>query len=116
MQIEQISALTLVAVIAANILLSGVVLLWGRKLPRQGDWLIGTGLLGAVLAVVLSWSSLGEWQFGPARVLRGWVLGHRDPKSLGVGILEDPLSYAMTILFAAVASAMLLGRSLGKSS
>lgn len=98
-----------------SVLLGAVVYLLGRKLPRNGDWLAGLGVL--LLLIVSCW---GLFSFWPSDVhqniggsfVRGWVGRGSDPSSITVGLLPDLAALSMTVLFAVIAAVVLSNRAL----
>jgi NADH-quinone oxidoreductase subunit L len=86
--------------------LSGFALvgLFGRRLPRQGDWL-ATGIMGVVLALALT--IFGHiFQLRSPTAADRWISPWFDPQGNGaawpVGILVDNLSAVMVVVVATV--------------
>jgi hypothetical protein len=86
-----------------------VVLSWGRKLPRQGDWLVGLGLLGLLIGSVISGIRFSEHGFVPETWGRGWIWPHDEVGAITVGVLNDALGVAVAMLCALVAALGLIG-------
>lgn len=101
-------ALLLVVVLA---LICGclVVLSWGRRLPRQGDWLVGFGLLALLVGCMISAIRFSEHGFAPETWGRGWIWPHDEVGAITVGVLSDALGVAVAILAALVAALGLFG-------
>ena len=82
---------------------------WGRRLPRQGDWLVGLGLLTLVTLSGIGWSVLAEHGFAPESWLRGWIGPREETGAITVGVLRDPLGLTLAIVAAVVAAVTLFG-------
>lgn len=85
------------------------VLSWGRKLPRQGDWLVGLGLLILLIGSVINGIRFTERAFAPEIWSRGWIWPHEETGAITVGILNDAIGEAMAILSAIAATLGLIG-------
>ncbi|MCX7626395.1 MAG: NADH-quinone oxidoreductase subunit L [Candidatus Sumerlaeaceae bacterium] len=81
-----------------------VVGLFGRRLPRYGDWL-ATGIMGIVLALGLVLFSFVFQLHSPVAAFR-WISPWFDPRGNGikwpVGVLVDNLSATMVVVVATV--------------
>lgn len=100
--------LMLAVLLAAS---AGLALLtWGRRLPRNGDWLVGICLAALAGAVGASMASIAEQGFRAKVLLRGWVLPPGEAGSITVGILEDQVGLLMTGLSLAVGALLLSQR------
>jgi len=105
---RDIPMLLIIPLIGA-LLVGTVLLVWGRKLPRQGDWLAGAALVG------LFCSALIEWRIMPAQPeawLRGWIGNREHGNAVAVGIIQDPLGLVMTGLGAIVSALFIVNRRL----
>jgi NADH:ubiquinone oxidoreductase subunit 5 (subunit L)/multisubunit Na+/H+ antiporter MnhA subunit len=80
-----------------------IVMTWGRRLPRQGSWIIGLGLLVLLVVVGIDWSILSEEGFAPQPWLRGWIWPREEVGAITVGVLRDALGLSMASLTALVA-------------
>jgi len=84
-----------------GVLVSGlVVLIWGRKIPRNGDWVIGVAHLSFLVAVGLNISS--TYQLGSSGWLRGWVWPRNELGSISIGIIRDYLGLVLSGISALV--------------
>lgn len=80
-------------------------LLWGRRLPRGGDWLVGVFLAFLFGALLYAGNSLLEVGGGAKIWIRGWIWPVDSAGSLAIGLLQDPLGLVMAgliLLFSAV--------------
>jgi hypothetical protein len=84
-------------------------IIWGKKLPRQGDWLVGLGLLTLFILTGLNWGVLSDEAFTPQTWLRGWIWPKEETGAITVGVLRDSLGLTLTTLTALVAASLLLG-------
>ena len=71
---------------------------WGRRLPREGDWLIGLGLLPLLLVAILSWMDYLQGNLQPVPWLRGWIAPRVEQRAVHVGILQDFAGLTMALL------------------
>jgi hypothetical protein len=86
-----------------------VTLAWGRRFPRQGDWLVGLGLLALLVGALISGARLSERAFAAEAWARGWIWPHDAPGAITVGVLRDALGVAFSVLMGLVAASGLLG-------
>lgn len=88
------------------LVLGGVVaLLWGRRLPRAVDGLVGVLLLFVFGTLVYAGNGLLDEGSGAKVWIRGWIWPLDSRGALAIGLLEDPLGLIMaglTIIFSAV--------------
>ncbi|MCM2322091.1 MAG: hypothetical protein NDJ90_02405, partial [Oligoflexia bacterium] len=101
--------------VAALVLLLGaglITLTWGRKLPRQGDWVIWSGLLVTFAAFAARAVMHSEDGFKPFLLSRQWVGGSGEEGAIAVGLLEDPLGFAMSGLVLLIVALVLSNRQL----
>lgn len=76
----------------ALLLASGIALLvWGRKFPRQGDWLAWLTLAVAAAPVGLGFAWLADGSLSGQEWIRGWILPREDAGALTVGLALDSL-------------------------
>jgi hypothetical protein len=85
-----------------------VALTWGRKLPRQADWLVGLGILALFVAGVIGGLRLSEQGFAPEAWSRGWILPHDEPGAITVGVLRDALACGFVVLVSIVSACALI--------
>jgi len=94
------------------LLFSGlIVFAWGKKLPGRGVWLVWAALLLLLTGVALDSGALLNVPFKIKIWMAGWIWPRQDQSAITVGILHDPLSFAMSVLSSVVAGALLLNRS-----
>lgn len=101
-------ALLMAAVLA---LLGGslIVLVWGRRIPREGDWLVSLGLLSVLVVSGIGWSLVADQGFAPQEWSRGWIWPRDEAGAITVGVLRDTLGLSLSILSALVAASFLFG-------
>lgn len=100
--------LSLVACVLAGLL----VFVWGRKLPRQGDWLTGATLLAFLVATVVGANNLiGEGQ-GIQVWQKGWIWPHDELGAITAGVLQDGLGLCMAALTAVLSLLAIFSRPL----
>ncbi|MGK5083590.1 hypothetical protein WDW37_09820 [Bdellovibrionota bacterium FG-1] len=91
------------------LLVGGIVLmLWGRKLPRQGDWLVGLGLAALMIDAGIGWIALSEDSFQPQTWLRGWIWPRAEEGAITVGMVRDAVGLAVAVLTVLVSACLLL--------
>ncbi|MBC7691263.1 MAG: hypothetical protein H7222_05795 [Methylotenera sp.] len=87
----------------SSVLFGVIVLSSGKRLPRQGDWLAGLGVLLIFAWVILSWGTDHQW-------LVGWIWPKNEAISLQIGIWSDVLGSTLTFVGALLAGILLLSR------
>ncbi|MCM2278029.1 MAG: hypothetical protein NDJ89_08115 [Oligoflexia bacterium] len=102
----------LVAGIAYFLLAGLIILIWGRRLSRHGDWLAWSGVLVALgvfaaLAGALAEEGYRAWHLG-----RGWVGSPGETGAIAVGVLEDPVGLAVALIALALTAVAFSSRQL----
>ena len=96
----------------ALLLFAGVsVLIWGRRIPRIGGWLIGAPALFVLFVAFSSWNFLSEVRFEPRIWARGWIGLVDQPGAITVGIIQDAIGMALSGFVVLLSVLVLLGRS-----
>jgi hypothetical protein len=106
------SSATLLTFCLLVLLFIGVVIFaWGRKLPGRGSWLVWAGLLLLATAVGFDTGFFLKEDFRIKIWQVGWIWPREDMSAITVGVFQDPLSLAMTILTTFVAAIVLMMQS-----
>lgn len=88
------------------LVLSGIVtLIWGRRLPRNGDWLVALFLAALAGSLIFAGNGLVEEGVHSRAWLRGWIWPVDAEGALTGGIIQDALGLVLaglSVLFAAV--------------
>jgi len=92
-------------------LLAGFVgLVWGRALPRCGDWLCGLALVGLFLGILLNQPALFNGSVGSETWIRGWIWPKGEVGSILIGLLSDPMGLAMSTAAVMIALFAIMNR------
>lgn len=89
-----------------------ICLTWGRRLPRNGDWLVGIGAIGLLTVAALASSSYFEDPSAPKTWIRNWIPPRGELGAVNVGILHDSLGLAIMALASGLAAISLTARRL----
>ena len=88
----------------ATLLVSGfciffgcILMSWGGKLPRRGDWLAGLGILSLLILMVLSWGEHLQW-------VVGWIWPKTEALSVQVGLFSDLIGSSVSIVATLIAA------------
>lgn len=95
----------LMSAIVLNFLIGILLLLFGRRFSRQGDWLVVLGLLFLEVTCGINWKIRGY-------VLMGWIGKWNELKTAHVGLMLDPLGLAMTMLAGGIGLLIIFNRNL----
>jgi hypothetical protein len=94
----------------ALLALSGVITLaWGRKLPRNGDWLVGIFLAVLAGGLIFAGNGLVEEASRAHVWLRGWIWPVDREGAVPAGILQDPQGLVLAGLGVIFAALLLAG-------
>ena len=86
-------------------------LVWGRRLPRSGDWLAGVGLAFPAGALVLATHALSQDSWKSIAWLRGWVWPPSSEGAITVGLSIEPIGLIFSFLIILVSAVVLANRS-----
>jgi hypothetical protein len=89
------------------VLCSSLVLTWGRRFPRGGDWVVGIGLFIFLAAQLFAGNALFDNALKTKTWTRGWILPPDMPGAITVGVIQDTLGLS-TCLFLTLVAVMLL--------
>lgn len=78
-----------VLLIMMPLLAAMIVWIWGKKIARQGDWLIGIGLLCSLIGLAIAGVDLYRHDFKPELLQTGWIWSRTQAGSITVGLLLD---------------------------
>lgn len=108
--IQSQSAPFILVVSIALLALSGVITLaWGRKLPRNGDWLVAVFLAVLAGALIFAGNGLVEEATKAHVWLRGWIWPKDLEGALPAGVLQDAQGLVLAGLGVIFAALMLAG-------
>lgn len=77
---------------------AAIVLLWGRRIARQGDWLIGLALAFSFIGIVFAGAEMYRQGFKPELWQRGWIWSRSEVGSITVGLLTDFSGLAFALI------------------
>lgn len=77
---------------------AAIVLLWGRRIVRQGDWLIGLALSFSFIGFVLASIEMYRQGFKPELWQKGWIWSRSEVGSITVGVLTDFSGLAFALI------------------
>jgi hypothetical protein len=97
--------------IAVLFLCSLVVASWGRRMPGRGSWLVWSALAILLTGVGLDSGVLLKNNFETRIWASGWVWTRDEPGAITVGLIQDPIGFAMVIMAVLVSGAVLLSQS-----
>ncbi len=98
------SPMVLFAGVAALLLAAMVILSWGKRIPRQGDWLAATWLILLLGVIIFQCILLQEDALQPSYWSGGWIWPKDENGAITVGLIRDVmgLSFAALSVLAAV--------------
>lgn len=93
--IDQVASLWILGSLLGTFVLGLVLLRWGHRLPRRGDWLVGIALVAVLAAVLLNQVGPGEASTASMDI-RGWIWPREEAGAIRVGVLRDLLATLIT--------------------
>jgi len=87
------------------------VFTWGKKLPAKGSWLIWGGILSVFTGIGLDTGLFLKQEFKTKIWMAGWIWPRDEMSAITIGVIQDPLSYAMIALSAFLVMVLLLNQN-----
>src|SRR4051812_539822 len=112
METARLTAVAILSGIGVSLAVALALLAWGRRLPRQGDWLAGLALLASFLVPLWVWLGHEAWAFDTRATFWGWIWPRAERGALNVGLLEDPVSLSLAMLTALLGAVFVGSRGL----
>lgn len=85
-----------------------VLMVFGKSLPRRGDWLAGLAVLAQIAGISVSWSEHIDAGFQSVMWTRGWIGTASETTSISVGLIRDTLGLSLSSLAALLIGLLLL--------
>lgn len=93
------------------ILTSAGLFLWGRRVPRQGDWLMALAFALSFVGLSIAGIQLARLAFKPDVWERGWIWSRSELGSITIGIFADPTGLAIALMMILAALVLLSQRA-----
>lgn len=98
--------------LAAALALGLITTFVGERLPRRGDWLAALAVSLPAMALIALWAARGEVAFSPHTTRRGWMRPEAAAQGLEVGLLHDPVGFAVGLALLLLAGFTVTQRAL----
>ena len=85
-----------------------IVFCWGKRMPGRGNWLVWSGLIVLLTGIGIDSGLLLKEPFKVKMWMSGWIWARDEVGAITVGVLQDALGLAMSVLAALVSGALLV--------
>jgi hypothetical protein len=98
--------------LAAALMLGLITAFLGERLPRRGDWLAALATSLPAMALIAQWVARGDLAFPSETTRRGWMRPEAAAHGLEVGLVQDPVGFAVSLALLLLAGFTVTQRTL----